>query len=525
MTDKLNVNTIKPAGSAITLGVSGSSVVMTDDVKVNTVKDAGDGYKIEAFKATGSTTWTCPTGVSSIEVLIVAGGGGGSAPYYAGGGGAGGVVHAAAYPVTAAVVYDLTVGAGGTNGNATAGGNSVFNVNGEGSNTTVLTANGGGGGGGGGGPAGGGAGGSGGGTDNDASSGGASNQPAAFGSPQIAVGYGNSGGAVGGNTGGGGGGASTAAVNSIGNNIGGAGGAGKLFSNFTAYGTTVKNEISTGSDGGYFGGGGGGGSNNNGPVGGPAGVGGGGIGGGTDTPSYQGTQGQANTGGGGGGGDTNGGGKPGGSGIVLIRYLSPATTLFTSNGSGVLTGVNAGFGSSMKLLSTQTVGSAVAQVDFTNAITGAFTNTYREYIFEWINTNSSDDGQNFYFNASDDGSNYDVPKVSSSWWLKHDGGTTAFESKTSSFGKEGATIAQLLQWGIGNASGEGASGRLVLYDPAGTTYAKHWISRANEKTSSAYSIETTIQGYYNTTSAITGIRFTMDSGNVNTGIFKMYGVL
>ena len=46
--------------------------------------------------------------MSSIEVLIVAGGGGGSAPYYAGGGGAGGVVHAAAYPVTAAVVYDLT---------------------------------------------------------------------------------------------------------------------------------------------------------------------------------------------------------------------------------------------------------------------------------------------------------------------------------------------------------------------------------------------------------------------------------
>ena len=82
-----------------------------------------------------------------------------------------------------------------------------------------------------------------------------------------------------------------------------------------------------------------------------------------------------------------------------------------------------------------------------------------------------------------------------------------------------------MQWGIGNASGEGASGRLVLYDPAGTTYAKHWISRANEKTNSAYSIETTIQGYYNTTSAITGIRFTMDSGNVNTGIFKMYGVL
>ena len=459
----------------------------------------------------------------------MAGGGGGSQPYYSGGGGGGGIVHGTDYPVTAGVVYDITVGAGGAAGNpALVGADSVFNVNGEGSNTTVLTANGGGRGGKGGGPAGGGSGGSGGGGGTGGGSGGSSNQPASFGSPQVATGYGNAGAAFIGNTGGGGGGAGGAGGQSPESTVhGGPGGDGRLFSGFTAYGTTATNEMSTGSDGGYFGGGGGGGAYNNTGTGGPMGVGGGGIGGGIGSPSNQGTQGQANTGGGGGGGDTNGGGKVGGSGIVLLRYLAEPTTMFTSNGSGVLTGVAAGFGSSMKLLSTQTVGSAVAQIDFTNAITGAFTNTYREYIFEWINTNSSDDGQNLYFNASDDGSNYDVPKVSSSWWLKHDGGTTAFESKTSSFGKEGATIAQLLQWGIGNVAldGEGASGRLVLYDPAGTTYVKSWISRGNEYTSANYSIDTTIQGYYNTTSALTGIRFTMDAGNVNKGTFKMYGVL
>ena len=139
----LNVNTIKPAGSTLNIGESGDTLVIADDVKVNTINDAGGGYKIDAFTATGTHTWTCPTGVTAAEILIVAGGGGGSAPYYAGGGG-GGVVHATAYPLTAGVVYDLSVGTGGSNGNATAGGNSVFNVNGEGSNTTVLTANGGG---------------------------------------------------------------------------------------------------------------------------------------------------------------------------------------------------------------------------------------------------------------------------------------------------------------------------------------------------------------------------------------------
>ena len=86
------------------------------------------------------------------------------------------------------------------------------------------------------------------------------------------------------------------------------------------------------------------------------------------------------------------------------------------------------------------------------------------------------------------------------------------------------TVDQLLVWGIGNASGEGSSGSMHLYDPAGTTYVKSWISKASEKVNTEYPIQTDIQGYLNTTSAITGIRFLCDSGNVDTGTIKMYGI-
>ena len=99
----------------MTVGNTGKNVIITDNLKANVLKDSGDGYNYAAFTLTGADTWTCPTGVTSAEILVVAGGGGGSAPYYAGGGGAGGVVHAAAYPVTAGTVYDLTVGAKGDN--------------------------------------------------------------------------------------------------------------------------------------------------------------------------------------------------------------------------------------------------------------------------------------------------------------------------------------------------------------------------------------------------------------------------
>ena len=111
----LNVNTITPAGDTLNLGESGDSVVFADDVKVNTVKDAGNGYKYASFTSTGAGTWTCPTGVTSVEILIVAGGGGGGYEM-GGGGGAGGVVYDTSYTVVPGVEYDLSVGAGGAGG-------------------------------------------------------------------------------------------------------------------------------------------------------------------------------------------------------------------------------------------------------------------------------------------------------------------------------------------------------------------------------------------------------------------------
>ena len=276
-------------------------------------------YSVSAFTSTGASTWTCPANTTEAEVLIVAGGGGGANGYYGGAGGAGGVVHDEDYTVVPTTVYDLSVGAGGSGGNPTAGTNSVWNVNAEGSGIT-MTALGGGRGGGGGGSSHGGDGGSGGGADNDASSPGGSGTQT---SPTGAVGYGNDGGGTDNAAGGGGGGAAAAGEvgSGGGSNYGGDGGAGKLFSNFTAYGTTSGNVASSGSDGGYFAGGGGGAAYNNVAPGGAAGVGGGGRGQGNDGGTAAGI---ANTGGGGGAGSVQGSsgsaGQPGGSGVILIRH-------------------------------------------------------------------------------------------------------------------------------------------------------------------------------------------------------------
>ena len=74
---------------------------------------------VQSFTATGPGTFTVPTGVSEIEVLVVAGGGG--AGNIGGGGGGGGVVHHARYPVTPGGSVPYSVGGGGSSGPAYSG--------------------------------------------------------------------------------------------------------------------------------------------------------------------------------------------------------------------------------------------------------------------------------------------------------------------------------------------------------------------------------------------------------------------
>ena len=284
-----------------------------------TITVSGVTYNLETITSTGTSTWVAPSGVSSIEYLIVGGGGGGG-----NGGGGGGGVLTGTYSVTAGSSYSINVGGG-----AAGGDRSGINPRGNASNGQNSTAFGQTALGGGGGAFGapwygflGSAGSSGGGGSYDNTSGGGSGT----------AGQGNSGGrsdATSYGGGGGGGGAGQAGGNATNESAtvgrGGNGGDG-IASAIT--GTSV-----------YYGGGGGGGAN----TGGAAATGGseGGNGGGGDgakTNGAGGGAGTSNTGGGGGGAEPTGGsnGGAGGSGVVMFRYvLTPEIDVVSSESGAV----------------------------------------------------------------------------------------------------------------------------------------------------------------------------------------------
>ena len=275
---------------AVTQAKIADNAVGVDQLKFSatggTITTAG-GYTIHTFTSSGTFT---ASKAGTVEYLVIAGGGGGGSTV-GGGGGAGGYRTAIGFSV-AEGAHTVTVGAGGAQD--TSGSDSVF--------STITST-----GGGRGGPfqTSGFAGGSGGGV------GGRNSSANGAGGGAGTAGQGNAGGNRGGGGanalcgGGGGGGAGSVggdsrALDGTNYKEGGHGGAG-LASSITGSSVTRA--------------GGGGGGGDLGAAGGDAGSGGGGAGNG-------GSAGTANTGGGGGGAGNSVAGTAGGSGVVIVRYLS-----------------------------------------------------------------------------------------------------------------------------------------------------------------------------------------------------------
>jgi hypothetical protein len=166
--------------------------------------------------------------------------------------------------------------------------------------------------------------------------------------------------------------------------------------------------------------------------------------------------------------------------------------------------------------------SSSATISFTDSLDS----TYKQYIFTYNNISSSVDGGMITINGSSDGgSNYNVTKTTTFTAAQHNEADddTDLGYNTSKDVTQGTGEA-IISYGTGNAADEVVCGYLHLYNPADTTFVKHFISNANTKHQSDYSIHSIVSGYFNTTSAINAIQFKMDQGNMDTGTIKLYGV-
>ena len=83
---------------------------------------------------------------------------------------------------------------------------------------------------------------------------------------------------------------------------------------------------------------------------------------------------------------------------------------------------------------------------------------------------------------------------------------------------------RILNTGTGYENDESSSGVLTLYDPSSTTHVKHFIANGTGYDHGNWTVSMHTAGYINTTNAITQISFKFDSGDIEAGTIKMFGV-
>ena len=192
---------------------------------------------------------------------------------------------------------------------------------------------------------------------------------------------------------------------------------------------------------------------------------------------------------------------------------------WNSSANGFETG---DLGGNLILLTTTTLSSAAATIDFTSSIDS----TYKEYQFHFTDMHPATSSVILSFQA-DTGTNTNYNQTITSTFFRaaqDESATTDFGYKTAEDQAQG-TAFQTLTGTIGNGNDESCAGILNLFDPASTTFVKHFISRAQGYTNNNYAIDEFAAGYINTTTAITRIRFKFASGNIDAGTFKLYGIL
>ena len=183
-------------------------------------------------------------------------------------------------------------------------------------------------------------------------------------------------------------------------------------------------------------------------------------------------------------------------------------------------------GSSLVLISEQTASSS-STVEFTSGIDS----TYKEYQFHFIDVHPSNNQVTLQLEVSiNSGSAYNAVATTSSYFRSlnyEDGQSVTNFSYDGNRDIANATSAIPIAHNIDYDNDSSCSGVLHLFDPSSTTFVKHFISSINQVFHQTPNGTSTrfAAGYVNSTSAVNAIRFSMTAGTIDSGTFKLYGVV
>jgi len=203
--------------------------------------------------------------------------------------------------------------------------------------------------------------------------------------------------------------------------------------------------------------------------------------------------------------------------MALVKYNNNSISSITA-ASSLPTGA-------MTLIKSQTASSSstISFVDGTSDV--VLDSTYPIYLFKLINIHSSNNDVLFSVGFRDGGSAYDATKTTTLFQAEHDesGSSTSFGYASGDDLAQG-TGFQVMTRNMGNGNDECASGELWLFSPSSTTFVKHFMFNTNINSNDDSSDVSYGAGYCNVTAAIDGVQFKFNSGDIDAGTIKLYGI-
>jgi hypothetical protein len=172
------------------------------------------------------------------------------------------------------------------------------------------------------------------------------------------------------------------------------------------------------------------------------------------------------------------------------------------------------------------ISTCTADGDALCAFTSGIDSTYDEYMFVITDLNPASGGSNFLWQASTDGgSSYGVTATTSAFDADHrEDDSVATLAYDAGQDQAQSTANINLAWGFGIESDESGAGIVHLFNPASTTYVKHFYARFSAYRGDNSAHQPFVAGYFNTTTAINAVKFVVDSDGDFDGVIQMYGI-
>ena len=152
--------------------------------------------------------------------------------------------------------------------------------------------------------------------------------------------------------------------------------------------------------------------------------------------------------------------------------------------------------------------------------------TYKEYYITFNNIHPQNTEKDFSFQVdTGTNTNYNTTIAAATHFVASQnegdsgGGVGYYNENT-------GNITSFLRIGVstGNDNDQNLNATLQLFNPASSTFNKQFILRSSSNTADDHEHDFFLGGIFNTTTAITRVRFKFSAGNIDAGIFKLYGI-